>query len=205
MSSFSLTETWKTIAPSAARPAVRRTKIVCTLGPATTDPETIFELAQAGMDVARLNFSHGSHDEHLERLASVRVAQDRLARPIAVLADLCGPKIRVAELREPMQVTAGDALVLTSVGRVQAGELAVSFAALIAQVVAPGDEVLIDDGRIRARAEASDGTRLLCRVEVGGTIKPSKGVNLPSSSLPIPALTEKDRADLAFALAAGAD
>ena len=205
MSSFSLTETWKTIAPSAARPAVRRTKIVCTLGPATTDPETIFELAAAGMDVARLNFSHGSHDEHFERLAAVRIAQERVERPIAVLADLCGPKIRVAGLREPVDVAAGDVLVLTDPELAEPGELGVSFAALLAEVVAPGDEVLIDDGRIRARAEASDGTRLLCRVEVGGTIKPSKGVNLPSSLLPIPALTEKDRVDLEFALAAGVD
>ena len=86
MSSFSLTETWKTIAPAGLRPSIRRTKIVCTLGPATTDPATIFELAVAGMDVARLNFSHGSHDEHFERLAAVRLAQrqagaaDRRAR-----------------------------------------------------------------------------------------------------------------------------
>ena len=175
MSSFSLTETWKTIAPTVVRPAVRRTKIVCTLGPATTDPETIYELAAAGMDVARLNFSHGTHDEHLDRLAAVRIAQDRLGRPLAVLADLCGPKIRVTGLREPMQVAAGDPLVLTAPERAQAGELGVSFAALLAEVVAPGDEVLIDDGRIRARAEGSDGTRLLCRVEVGGTIAPSQG------------------------------
>ena len=205
MTSFSLTETWKTIAPAEARPTVRRTKIVCTLGPATTDSETIFELAAAGMDVARLNFSHGSHDEHLGRLRSVRAAQERVGRPIAVLADLCGPKIRVAGLREPVAVAVGDALVLTDPEHAQAGELGVTFAALLAQAVAPGDEVLIDDGRIRARAEGSDGMRLLCRVEVGGTIAPSKGVNLPSTSLPIPALTEKDRADLEFALAAGAD
>jgi len=205
MSSFSLTETWKTIAPAGARPTIRRTKIVCTLGPATTEPETIFELAAAGMDVARLNFSHGSHDDHLGRLRSVRAAQERLERPIAVLADLCGPKIRVAGLREPMAVGAGDVLILTDPEQAQAGELGVTFAALLAQVVAPGDEVLIDDGRIRARAERRDGARLICRVEVGGTIAPSKGVNLPSSSLPIPALTEKDKADLEFALAAGAD
>jgi pyruvate kinase len=205
MTSFSLTETWQTIAPQATRPAVRRTKIVCTLGPATTDPETIFRLAAAGMDVARLNFSHGTHDEHFERLAAVRIAQERLERPIAVLADLCGPKIRVAGLCEPMEVAAGDLLVLTCPELAQPGELGVSFAALLAEVVAPGDEVLIDDGRILARAESGDGRRLRCRIEVGGTVKPSKGVNLPSSSLPIPALTEKDRSDLEFALAAGAD
>lgn len=122
MSSFSLTETWKTIAPAGARPTIRRTKIVCTLGPATTEPETIFELAAAGMDVARLNFSHGSHDDHLGRLRSVRAAQERLERPIAVLADLCGPKIRVAGLREPMAVGAGDVLILTDPEQAQAGE-----------------------------------------------------------------------------------
>ena len=205
MSNFSLTETWKTIAPAAVRPAIRRTKIVCTLGPATTDPETIYELAVAGMDVARLNFSHGSHDEHFDRLAAVRLAQDRIGRPIAVLADLCGPKIRVAGLREPLQVEAGDLVVLTDPNRVQDGELGVSFAALMAEVVAPGDEVLIDDGRIRARVEESEGVRLLCRVEVGGTVKPNKGVNLPSTLLPIPALTEKDRSDLEFALSVGVD
>ena len=205
MSNFSLTETWKTIAPASARPTIRRTKIVCTLGPSTNDAARIFELATAGMDVARLNFSHGSHDEQLARLGWVRAAQERVGRPIAVMADLCGPKIRVAGLREPVQVAAGDVLVLTEPEHARAGELGVTFASLLAQVVAPGDEVLIDDGRIRARAEGSDGTRLFSRVEVGGTVKPSKGVNLPSSQLPIPALTEKDRADLEFALAADAD
>src|SRR2546423_15221832 len=107
MSSFSLTETWKTITPATPRPEVRRTKIVCTLGPATSDPETIYELAQLGMDVARLNFSHGTHAEHLARLEAVRDAQDRVGRPIAVLADLCGPKIRVAGIVEPLQGTPG--------------------------------------------------------------------------------------------------
>jgi pyruvate kinase len=205
MSSFSLTETWKTIAPEQPEQAARRTKIVCTLGPATSDRETIFELAAAGMDVARLNFSHGSHAEHLERLAAVREAQARLGRPIAVLADLCGPKLRIAELREPVQVAAGDELVLTDPAHARDGEVGVTFATLLAADVAPGDEVLIDDGRIRTRAESTDGVRLRCRVESGGLVKPSKGVNLPSTWLPIPALTEKDRADLELALAAGVD
>src|SRR5947208_12490435 len=108
MSSFSLTETRKTIASATARPDVRRTKIVCTLGPATSEPDVIFELASAGMDVARLNFSHGTHDEHLARLLSVRAAQERLGRPIAVMADLCGPKIRVAGLRDQVEVADGE-------------------------------------------------------------------------------------------------
>src|SRR5262245_26523563 len=204
MSSFSLTETWKTIARTAARPDARRTKIVCTLGPATSEPETIFELAAAGMDVARLNFSHGTHEEHLARLQAVRAAQEELGRPLAVLADLCGPKIRIAGLREPVHVEAGDLLVLSDPDRVAPGEIGVTFEGL-AEVVAPGHEVLIDDGRIRCRAESSDGMRLLCRVEIGGTISPAKGVNLPSTSLPIPALTPKDEVDLDFILAEDID
>jgi pyruvate kinase len=204
MSSFSLTETWKTITRTRAEPILRRTKIVCTLGPATSEPEVIFELAAAGMDIARLNFSHGTHDEHLARLQAVRAAQERLSRPIAVLADLCGPKIRVAGLREPLQVATGDVLVLTEPHEAGPGEIGVTFPGL-AEVVAPGDEVLIDDGRIRCRAESSDGTRLACRVEIGGTVAPSKGVNLPSTSLPIPALTAKDELDLEFVFAEDVD
>jgi pyruvate kinase len=204
MSSFSLTHTWKTIPRAAAPSQVRRTKIVCTLGPATSDPQTIFELAAAGMDVARLNFSHGSHEEHLARLRAVRDAQERLGRPIAVLGDLCGPKIRVAGLVQPLHVAVGDLLVLTEPEEAVAGEIGVTFPGL-AEVVAPGHEVLIDDGRVRARAEASDGTRLFCRVEIGGTVAAAKGVNLPATSLPIPALTAKDETDLEFALAAEVD
>ena len=204
MSSFSLTETWKTIAQTVPQPAVRRTKIVCTLGPATSDPETIYELAELGMDVARLNFSHGTHDEHLARLEAVRAAQDRLERPIAVLADLCGPKIRVAGIVEPVRVATGELLVLTEPDAAGPGAIGITFPGLAA-IVEPGQEVLIDDGRIRLRVESSDGMRLICRVEVGGVIGPAKGVNLPATSLPIPALTAKDEVDLEFALAVGAD
>src|SRR6266404_4473063 len=174
LASFSLTETWKTIAPTA-RPDVRRTKIVCTLGPATSDPETIYELAQCGMDVARLNISHGTHDEHLARLQAVRAAQDRIGRPIAVIADLCGPKIRVAGLAKPVRVAIGDELVLTDPGSACLGEIGVTF---------PGLAAVVEPGRI---------------------VAPAKGVNLPATSLPIPALTAKDRVDLEFALAHDVD
>jgi pyruvate kinase len=134
----------------------------------------------------------------------VRSAQERLGRPIAVLADLCGPKIRVAGLEQPVQVAAGDMLVLAEPGKAAGGAIGVTFPGL-AEVVEPGQPVLIDDGRVRARAEARDGARLLCVVEVGGTIAPAKGVNLPATTLPIPALTEKDEADLEFALASNVD
>src|SRR4051812_3264332 len=204
MSSVSLTETWKTIEPPAARLEIRRTKIVCTLGPASTDPETIFELAAAGMDVARLNFSHGTHEEHLARLASVRAAQERVGRPIAVLADLCGPKIRIAGLDDDVRVAPGDTLVLADAATARPGELGVTFPGF-ARAVEAGQDVLIDDGKIRARVVETDGRRAVCVVEAGGTIKPSKGVNLPSTSLPIAALTPKDELDLELALGVDVD
>ena len=177
---------------------------MCTLGPATTEPESILRLAEAGMDVARLNFSHGTHEEHLARLRAVRAAEEQIGRPIAVLGDLCGPKIRVAGLEEPVLLVAGETLVLTEPGEARAGEIAVTVPGL-ARIVRPGQEVLIDDGRIRAIAERSVGGRLFCRVEIGGTVSPSKGVNLPATELGIPALTAKDEIDLAFALRHGID
>jgi len=204
MPTFSLTESWRAIAPTAPKREVRRTKIVCTLGPATTDPESIVGLAQAGMDVARLNFSHGTHEQHLSRLEAVRAAEARTGRPIAVLADLCGPKIRVTGLDEPVLLRAGETLVLAEAGEARDGEIAVTVPGL-ARVVRPGQDVLIDDGRIRAVAERSEGHRLFCRVEVGGTVLPSKGVNLPATELGIPALTAKDELDLAFALEHGVE
>lgn len=204
MSSFSLTETWKTITQTAQPAQVRRTKIVCTLGPATSDPETICELAELGMDVARLNFSHGTHDEHFARLAAVRAAQTTLGRPLAVLADLCGPKIRVAGIVEPMRVEAGDELVLTDPETAGPGAIGITFPGLAA-IVEPGADLLIDDGRIRTRVESTDGKQLVCRVEVGGMILPAKGVNLPGTTLPIAALTPKDELDLAFALGVNVD
>src|SRR5258706_12747048 len=94
MPTFSLTESWRAIAPTAPHREVRRTKIVCTLGPATTEPDAIVRLAEAGMDVARLNFSHGTHEQHLARLHAVRAAERETNRPMAVLPDLCGPRIR---------------------------------------------------------------------------------------------------------------
>ena len=199
MSTFSLTETWQAIVPNAPLREVRRTKIVCTLGPATTDLESIVLLADAGMDVARLNFSHGTHEEHLVRLLAVRAAEKRRGRPIAVMADLCGPKIRVSGLEKPVQLLTGKTLVLTEPGEAQPGEIAVTVPGL-ARLVRPGQEVLIDDGRIRAIAERSEGSRLICRIVVGGLLSPSKGVNLPATELGIPALTAKDELDLAFAL-----
>ena len=197
---FSLTGAWQRIGARAPVRQHRRTKIVCTLGPASPGG-AIEQLARAGMDAARLNFSHGSHEDHLARLHAVRRAERAVGRPLAVIADLCGPKIRHGALDDPRSNESGDELTLT--GRA-GGDLEVTFADLHL-VVEPGREILINDGRIRLRVVAVEGERVRCRVEVGGLITSGKGVNLPGAALPIPALTPKDVEDLEFALAHGVE
>ncbi len=185
-------------------PATRRTKIVCTIGPASASPEFVERLAWAGMDAARLNFSHGTRDDHLAVIGAVRHAQDVIGRPLAVIADLQGPKIRIGVLSDPRAVNVGDSLVLAAVGEGAPGDIEITFPGL-ADVVQQGTELLIDDGHVRVRVESAGGGRVECRVEVGGLISSGKGVNLPGTPLPIPSLTEKDLADLDFALGNGVD
>jgi pyruvate kinase len=186
------------------RPTARRTKIVCTIGPATADPAMIEQLAWAGMDAARLNFSHGEAEQHEQAIRAVRRAQDMIGRPLAVIADLQGPKIRIGKLDVPVTVAPGGNLLLAAAGAAGPGELEVTFPEL-ASVVSPGSEILINDGMVRARVTGVDGQRVEARVEVGGVISSGKGVNLPGTPLPIPSLTDKDAEDLEFALAAGVD
>jgi pyruvate kinase len=154
------------------------------------------------MDAARLNFSHGAHDDHLDQLRAVRLAQETVGRPLAVIADLCGPKIRIGRLSEPCSVETGDLLTLAA--NATDGDLGVTFADLH-RAVEPGGAILINDGRIRMRVVGIEDERVSCRVEIGGTISSGKGVNLPGAALPIPALTAKDLVDLEFALAHGVD
>jgi pyruvate kinase len=182
----------------------RRTKIVCTIGPASSDPQTIERLAWSGMDAARVNFSHGDQEMHRATVEAVRRAQALIGRPLAVIADLQGPKIRIGRIPEPRSVNPGDTLVLTAPGQGAPGDLDVTFAG-IAETVASGREVLINDGMVRARVASVEGARVITRVEVGGLISSGKGVNLPGTYLPIPSLTEKDESDLEFALGIGAD
>jgi pyruvate kinase len=199
----SLTDSWPTIARPSTHDAPRRTRIVCTLGPATAEPSVVLALADAGMDCARLNFSHGTHEEHLARIAAVRSAEESLSRPISLLADLCGPKIRISRHVAPREVEEGDIVVFT--GRYDPGsDVGVTFPQL-AEVVESGHAVLIEDGRIRTEVIDRDGDRLRCVVRTAGTILPGKGVNVPDSTVPVPSLTQKDRDDLAFALAQGVD
>jgi pyruvate kinase len=181
--------------------ALRRTKIVATVGPACA--ERVGELVAAGMDAARLNLSHGRWDEHAAWADRVREAQRAWGRPLALIADLQGPKLRVGDLAQPLRLEAGEEVVVGAEGR-QGVDLPVAFAAL-GQVLAPGHEILIDDGHLRLRVQRVDGERAVCSVVVGGLVESHKGVSLPGVPLPIPSLTEKDLADLRFVLGLGVD
>jgi len=182
----------------------RRTKIVCTIGPASTSAEVLDQLVAAGMDAARLNFSHGTHEDHALRARLVREAEDRSGRPLALMADLQGPKLRVGELPAPVELEPGQEVLVTPDGIGVPGDLPVS-PAVLSEVLRPGHELLIDDGAVRLRVEAVDGRRVRCKVVVGGTVTSNKGVNLPGVPLPVPSLTDKDLRDLGFALSLGVD
>ena len=180
--------------------APRRTKIVCTIGPATAEEPMIERLVAAGMDVARVNCSHGNAAELEALVVAVRAVEKRLDRPLAILADLPGPKLRVAPLAQPRSVTTGDDLVLASAGSAGPEDLELGFELDFARVVRPGSPVMIDDGRVRLRVVEALGKRVRCRVETGGVIRSQKGVNLPGSYLPIPSITDRDREMLEHAV-----
>jgi len=181
---------------------LRRTKIVATLGPASRSREIVGALVRAGMDVARLNFSHGTHDEHAEAIVLVREEADRAGRPIAVLGDLQGPKIRVGEvIRGAVLLHKGMHVVLTAEALDESTRerVHVSYPPLANEVV-PGGRILIDDGHIELEVTRVEGTDVHTEVVVGGPLRSRKGVNLPMTRAAGGALTEKDLRDLAFGL-----
>jgi pyruvate kinase len=185
-----------------ARLTPRRTKIVCTLGPAVASVEGVRALIAAGMDVARLNFSHGSHDDHRRMIEVVRDEAKRAGRLVPILQDLQGPKIRLGHVHEDgVLIHEGAALVLTSepVAEGTAERVHVSYDALADEVV-EGGRILIDDGYIEVRVTRVDGPDVHTEVVVGGVLKSNKGVNLPKLKAARPSLTEKDLRDLAFGL-----
>jgi pyruvate kinase len=184
--------------------AERRTKIVATLGPASDSPERLRELLAAGVDVVRLNLSHGTHDEHAKRAWLVREIAAGMGHPIALLADLQGPKLRVGDLPEPIVLESGAEVTVCAEEAARDGELPVA-PSVIGDVLAPGHDVLIDDGLVRLRVDEVDAGRARCAVLVGGRVSSHKGVNLPGVPLPIPSLTEKDAADLQWALETNVD
>jgi len=156
------------------------------------------------MDAARLNFSHGSHGEHAERARTVRDVEEEIGRPLALIADLQGPKLRVGGLEGPVTLTRGDNVVVASEKAARDGELPIAPEA-IGEVLQIGHEVLIDDGLIRLRVEGVESGRATCLVVNGGLVTSHKGVNVPGVPVPIPSLTRKDVDDLEFALGLGVD
>ncbi|HSF05930.1 MAG TPA: pyruvate kinase [Methylomirabilota bacterium] len=188
---------------------MRRTKIVCTIGPASSTVEQLERLVTEGMDVARLNFSHGSHAEHAEVIRRVRDGEERWGRPIAILQDLQGPKIRLGTFGPGgggrVDLEPGQPFTLSTrpvVGTVE--RAAVSHPDYLRQV-RPGDEVWMDDGMIQLRVEETTPDELRCRVIAGGRLSDHKGLSLPHVPLPASCLTDKDKADLRFGIQQGID
>ncbi len=186
---------------------VRRAKIVCTLGPASDDAATLEQLIDAGMDVARLNFSHGNHDEHLQRISRVRAAAARAGRPVAVLQDLCGPKIRAGRfLNGTAEVRTGESVVLVEASAevARAGVIPIGYSGL-AEDLCVDDELLLDDGRVALRVTSTRNGEVCAVATQGGPMRDRMGVHLPSRRVRLGALTEKDKADLSFGLANDVD
>ena len=184
----------------------RRAKIVCTLGPATSRPEQIAALVTAGLDVARLNMSHGSHGTHLAAYQAVRAACDASGRSVGVLVDLQGPKIRLGRFASgPVTLVAGQEFTITGDGVPgDASEVSTSYPELAGDV-RPGTQVLVDDGRVVLEVTGVQGPRVRTRVVVGGQVSDHKGLNLPGVRVSVPALTSKDAEDLRWALGLRAD
>ncbi|GMV09858.1 MAG TPA: pyruvate kinase [Gemmatimonadaceae bacterium] len=183
---------------------IPRTKIVCTLGPATSTPEAIAALMDAGLNVARINFSHGTHEQHARTIALVRQLAAERERPVAILGDLQGPRIRMGDLAAPVTVQAGEDLVLCFEDEAAAGELPVTYEH-IADDVRVGDRILVDDGLIELVVLEVNKPRITARVVYGGMIRSHKGLNLPGVAVSAPSITDKDRADAQFAVEQGLD
>ena len=180
---------------------LRRTKIVCTIGPASCSPAMLEELLSAGMNVARLNFSHGTQDEQAEAIDHIREISDRLANPVAILQDLAGPKVRIGNLASgPVRLETGQTFTLTSRNVPgDAQEASLTYAGLPGDVH-HGDTLLLSDGTLEMTVEATTQSDITCRVLVGGMLASRKGINVPSRSLRVPFLTDKDMRDLAFGI-----
>lgn len=184
---------------------MRKTKIICTLGPSTDDPAILRELMLSGMDVARINMSHQSHDAHRARIEMVKTLRDELHRPVAILIDTKGPEIRLGTFAEKVTLQAGDSFTLTTEPVEGTAERAsVSFAGLPGDVQA-GSHILIDDGLIDLIVRQTTDTDILCEVQNGGVVSSNKGINVPGAALSMPFMSERDKADIAFACEVEAD
>jgi len=185
-----------------------RTKIIATIGPASREPQVLERLIQAGVNVVRLNFSHGEPEEHLAVLDSVRRIASNLDRPVAVLQDLSGPKIRTGKLKDgnPVLLKEGEKVVVSTDESLEGTSRTISTTYdLLPRDVKPGDRILLDDGNLELRVLSGSDKAVECLVVYGGILRPHKGMNLPGVKLSAPAMTEKDRRDLAFGVGHGVD
>ena len=184
----------------------RRTKIVATLGPSTKEPAMIRKLIQTGVNVFRLNMSHGDHDFHRTTYNHIRTIADELKLPIAILADLCGPKIRTGNFRDgQIELIKNSKITVTTRDVVGEPGLVPSQYAALAEDVKPGNRILLNDGALELSVDSVSGTEIVCTVIHGGILKNHKGINLPGVNVSAPSLTEKDRVDAEFALNLGVD
>ena len=181
---------------------MRKTKIICTLGPAVDSEDMIRTLIRTGMDAARFNFSHGSHGEHLERLNMLKSVRDAMGRPVATILDTKGPEIRIRSFdTKSVTLESGDTFTLTTQDVVgNRGWVSVTYPKLHEEL-APGQEILIDDGLVAIRVERIEGAEIVCTVENGGTLSANKSINIPGVHIQLPALTEKDVDDIRFGVA----
>jgi pyruvate kinase len=185
---------------------MRRAKIVCTLGPATETLEQIRGLVEAGMDVARLNMSHGTHAEQAERYYRVRRAGDQVGKAVGILADLQGPKVRLGRFKDgPIMLESGDPFTITTEDILGDQSICSTTHKQLPQDVHPGDSVLLDDGKVSMRVVSVEGDRVHLETIEGGPLSNSKGINLPGVAVSVPALSDKDQEDLRWALRTGVD
>jgi pyruvate kinase len=194
-------------APRTLSGPARRAKIICTIGPACNSEEGMRELMRLGMDVARLNFSHGTHEDHSRNIERLRSAAEKEGRAICILQDLQGPKIRTGRLKEhaPVLLKAGSQVIITPRDTPGTPTLLSTTFQQLAREVEPGSRILLSDGRIELQVRRLRGQDVECEVINGGLLAEHQGINLPGIALSIPALTEKDRADLEFGLDNGVD
>ncbi len=176
-----------------------RTKIVATIGPSTAERDKIHALAELGVDVVRINMAHGTHDAHALVIKWVREASEMIGKPMAILADLAGPKIRIGALSESVRLGEKSRVILAPEAEARGDEIPHTYAPLAHDVKA-GDRILLDDGLMELRVDTVEGRRVFCRVVRGGLLKEHKGMNLPGVRVSAPSLTEKDLVDLEFAL-----
>jgi pyruvate kinase len=177
---------------------LKRTKLVCTIGPASGSPEMFEELVKAGLNVARLNFSHGKHEAHAGMIAMIRSVSEKLGEPVAILQDLQGPKVRCGDLpEEGIQLEPGATVVFTTEDAPALPKIGLTHKGMHTDVKA-GDRLLIDDGLLDVLVKSVEGRDIVCEVVTGGKLTSHKGINLPTATLSIPAITEKDKEDLRF-------